>query len=119
MNKKIKKGDNFLKLIPKKNLKYQWIEKEDGRIQIIIPRDKILDKIVRKIFKTPESFKIDLDKIGSFIFKNIDGKNNIEKIAELLKKQFGQEVEPLYKRLITYINILRNNKFITLERRGK
>lgn len=118
MDKKIKKEDNFLKLIPKKNPKYQWIEKEDGLIQVIVPRDKLLDKIVRKFFKTPEHFKIDLDRIGSFTFKNIDGKNNVEDIGNLLKKQFGQEVEPLYERLVTYINILRNNKFITLEKAG-
>lgn len=118
MGKKIKKEDNFLELIPKKNAKYQWIEKEDGLVQVIIPRDKILDKIIRKFFKTPDHFKIDLDRIGSFILKNIDGKNNVEEIGKLLKKQFGQEIEPLYERLVTYINILRNNKFIILERVG-
>ncbi len=118
MSKKIMKSDNFLEYIPKKNDRYRWVQKEDGLIQVIVPRNSILDKIARKLFKTPEQFKIDLDLIGSFICMNIDGSNNVMNIGELLKEKFGEEAEPLYERLGTYINILRNNKIIHLEKAG-
>jgi hypothetical protein len=118
MGKKIKKRDNFLDFIPKKNNGYQWGQKENGLVQIIVPRDGVLDKIVRKLFKTPKQFIIDMDYMGSFICKNIDGTNNIMRIGELLREEFGEEAEPLYERLATYINTLRNNRIIILEKAG-
>ncbi|QEK11868.1 PqqD family protein [Crassaminicella thermophila] len=116
MERKIKKDDNFLELIPVKKESQKWEINEDALVQLIIPRDGILDKIVRVFFKTPKVMRIDLDMLGSCVWKAIDGKRNVKDIAELLKSEFGKEAEPLYERLGTYINILRNNKFITLEK---
>nr|WP_312579805.1 PqqD family protein [Sedimentibacter sp.] len=118
MGKKIKKSDNFLELIPKKADKYQWTEDKDGKIQVTIPRDGLLNKIVRTFFKTPKHYNVDLDCFGSFVFKNIDGNNNVQEIGSLLKNQFGENAEPIYERLVTFMNILRQNKFITLEKAG-
>lgn len=116
MSKKIKKHDNFLELIPKKVDKYQWIEDQDGKIQVIIPRNGLLNKIVRVFKKTPKDYKVDLDSFGSFVFKNIDGHKNVQEIGVLLKNQFGENAEPVYERLTTFMTILRQNKFITLEK---
>ncbi|MDK2800681.1 MAG: hypothetical protein PWP27_2171 [Clostridiales bacterium] len=116
MSQKIKKTDNFLDLIPVIKRNQSWIKKENGLIEIIIPRNKILDRIVRIFHKTPKVMRIELDKVGSCVWKNIDGKKNIEEIGKILKAEFGQEVEPLYQRLGTYINILKNNKFIVLKK---
>jgi len=118
MRKKIKKDDNFLELIPKKNPNYQWIEKEDGLLQIIVPRDRLLDKVVRVIFKTSRQFTIHADSFGSFVLKNINVERNVEEFVIILRKKFGDEIEPLYKRLVTFLNTLRDNKFITLEKAG-
>lgn len=115
MNKKIRKNDNFLELIPVKNSSQKWIINDKQLVRIIIPRDGILDKIVRVFFKTPKEMKIDLDELGSIVWLAIDGKRNIRDIACIVKEKCGEKAEPLYERLGTYINILRNNKFITLE----
>ncbi len=116
MKRKIKKDDNFLELVPVIKKSQEWKLNEEGLVQIIIPRDGILDRIVRKFVKTPKVMKIDLDELGSFVWKLIDGKRNIEEIGQIVESEFGEKVEPLYDRLGTYINILRNNKFITLEK---
>ncbi len=116
MIKRIKKNDNFLDLVPLMKQSQDWETKEDGLIQVIIPRNSILDKIVRIFFKTPEVIRIDLDLLGSSVWRAIDGKRNVKEIAQILKNRFGEDVEPLYERLGTYINILRNNKFITLKK---
>lgn len=113
---KIKKNDNFLELIPIKSKKIQWTELEDGNIQIVIDRKGLLDKVVRRFFNTPEAMRIDLDKYGSCIWKAIDDKRTIEAVGNILKDQYGEEVEPFLERYGTYINILRNNHFITLEK---
>ena len=116
MGKKIDKNDNFLELIPVRSDKISWETIDENLVQIIIPREGILDKIVRTFFKTPKVMRIDLDEQGSCVWNSIDGKRNIDEIGKILKDTFGKDAEPLYQRLGTYINILRNNKFISLEK---
>lgn len=110
--KKNKKEKNYLDFIPMKLEKIDWEERDDGNIQLIVPRESFFDKIAIKLFFAPDKFKIDLDEMGSFIWNNIDGKTSVYQIGELVKGRFGEEAEPLYERLIYYLNILRNNNFI-------
>jgi len=112
--KKVKESENFLDLIINRNEKHSWIELESDIVQIQIHRNTRLDKVVRKIFRTPEVMKIDLDKYGSFIWKEIDGSSDVASIANKFSDNFGEEVEPLYERLIHYVNILKNNEFISI-----
>lgn len=107
--------DNYLDYIPKRIHDISWVSKNNGLIQITIYRDSLFDKIVRKLFFTPDKYKIDLDKKGSFIWKHIDGKRSLYDISQLLRSEFGEEAEPLYKRLIEYTHILKNNKFIEIQ----
>lgn len=116
MNKKVKKNDNFLDLIPTIVDGQDFIEDKDGLIKIIVERNGILERIVRPLAKTPKHMKIDLDSHGSCAWKAIDGVRTVEEIGVIVKEKFGDEAEPLYERLATFLNILRNNKFITLEK---
>lgn len=116
MARKISKDTNFLELVPFKNRDQKWELNNDGSVRIIVMRDGLLDRAVRMFFKTPKEMKIDLDAQGSCVWKGIDNHRNIEEIGTLLSKEFGKDAEPLYQRLGTYINILRNNKFIKLEK---
>lgn len=113
--KKEKKGQNFFEMIPRKSEKIQWKINDNGIIQLIIWRDSKLDKIVRKIFRTPEKTTVDLDEIGSVVWNAIDGENNIFEISKIIKEELGEKIEPLNERLITYMNILKNNDFIKLD----
>jgi hypothetical protein len=36
----------------------------------------------------------------------------VEDIAQLVKAEFGEKAEPLYDRLVKYLQILHNNGFI-------
>lgn len=114
--KKITKDDNFLDLVPVRQDKFRWKDLDNGNVQILIDRNSFLERAVRLIVKTPEVMKIDLDSHGSFIWNSMNGERTIFEIGELVKEKFGEEMEPLYERLSQYINILRNNKFIRLER---
>lgn len=117
MGKKLKKTDNYLELIPKVVDGQDWIEDEQGLVKIVINRNGILERIIRPFVKSPKTMKIELDALGSCVWKAIDGEKTIEEIGGKVKQEFGENVEPLYERLATYINILRNNKFITLEKK--
>ena len=117
MGKKLRKTDNYLELIPIRVKDQDWKEDEDGLVKIIIHRNGLLEKIVRPFVKSPKTMTIDLDGLGSCVWKAIDGKKTVGEIAEEVKQQFGEDAEPLYERLATYVNILRNNKFVTLEKK--
>ena len=105
---------NFLEMVPKKNPNLSWIEIDEKRVQIIIERNSIAEKIARKFFKIPKKAKIDLDEVWSFVWKNIDGKENIFSISKKMKENFGEKIEPVNDRLIQYVRILKNNKFIDI-----
>jgi len=53
-------------------------------------------------------------RFGSFIWKEIDGEQNIYEIGQKVKEHFGKEADPLYERLTTFFRILAENKYITL-----
>jgi glutathionyl-hydroquinone reductase len=112
MLKKKEEMHNFLDLVPKKSSKVKCEQREEELIRLIVPRDSLVDRIVRKLFFTPDAFKIDLDDIGSFVWRQIDGQKTIYEIGQQLKEEFKEEAEPLYERLVQFMNILKNNKFI-------
>ena len=112
MRKRSLRKENSLDLVPNRVSTKEWMINDEGKVQIIIPRNGLLDRMVRLIRNTPKSMKIDLDDYGSYVWQQIDGRKTVSEIGESLKIKYGEDVEPLYERLVTYIKILRNNKFI-------
>ncbi len=98
------------------NPNQKWQLNDDDNVQMIISRMGFLDRFVRLFKNTPKTVFVDLDAIGTFVWKAIDNKKNIATIADELENQFGSEIKPVYERLGLYINILRNNHWITLEK---
>jgi hypothetical protein len=105
---------NLLELIPVKNKKLQTVIREDGLINIVRLRDTLTEKIVCSVFKAPDTLTVKLDEYGSFVWNNINGENTVKEIAHNLKSFFGEETEPVYERLATYIIILKKNDMITI-----
>ena len=68
--------------------------------------------IAQKIFKKPRISHIALDKYGSFVWQQMDGKRNVYDISKLVSERFGKDAEPVVERLVKYIQILYQNKFI-------
>lgn len=105
--------ENKLMLIPVKNNSRIREKKHNGLIEIILPRDGFMDRLVRLIKDTPELMRIQLDDRGSYVWQAIDGSRTIEEIGYLLETEFGEKVEPVYERLAIFLQILRNNGFIS------
>lgn len=105
------KKKNFLDFVPMISSKNTWDEK-DGKVTIHMVNSGFYPWIAQTFFKRPKISHIDLDEYGSFVWKQIDGKNTVGEIALLLKEKYGDDAEPLYNRLVKYMQILRNNRFI-------
>jgi len=104
---------NALLMIPKHNENVCW--EDSANILLRIQRDGSIHKILNKVFKSPLSPTVELDEIGSYVWKMCDGVSNLHEISEKMKTNFGDTIEPVYDRLLQYIGILKNNNFIKLE----
>lgn len=107
-----RQSKNYLDFIPMKNPAFPVSEREDGLVTVTIIRRGIYDKIAQKFFHVPAQSNIDLDKYGSFIWKQISGSRSIYDIGQLIKAKFGEAAEPLYPRLVKFFAILKENRFI-------
>lgn len=110
-----KEDNNFLYYIPKRRSKnIKWKSRDDGNITLIIERNSLLEKILTFMFNTPGTITLDLDNLGSRVWSLCDGEKNIAEIGEIIKSEFGEEAEPIYERLVKFIQLLKNNSLIDL-----
>ncbi len=102
---------NFLDFVPYHSPKITYSE-NDGIITVDMYHKGFYARIAQKLFHRPAVSHIKLDTYGSFVWKNINGENSVDDIAHIIKEKFGRDIEPLYNRLVGYMRILHNNKFI-------
>lgn len=112
--KKILKSANTLDLTPQRI--YSEQKNDDGLITVIIPKfkNKIAVKLVSPRLKS-DHFKIKLDKFGSAVWENINGKTKVEKIIKEVKKKFGDELEQEEERITKFIFQLYSQGFISFK----
>ena len=113
-----KQQTNYLDYIPVISDKHTWSQ-ENGKVTVHMVHRGFYASIAQKFFKRPRVSHIDLDEQGSFVFQQIDGRRTIGEIALLVKEKFPEEDSPLYARLIKYMQILRNNKFVYFQGKDK
>lgn len=113
-----KKSINYLDYIPVHNPQNTWEEK-NGIVTINMVHTGFYSKIAQKFFHKPKVSHIELDEYGTFVWKAIDGQNSVYQIAELIKEKYGEKANPLYDRLVKYMQILRNNTFVIMEGKDK
>ena len=110
--KEKKQKKNYLDRIPVHSDKIGW-QKEDGeKISLLIENKGVFNRLFQKFFKKPKVSYIHLDEMGSFIWLLIDGEKNVYEISEAVKERFGDDCEPLYERLIKYLEMLSGCGFI-------
>lgn len=103
--------NEFLNYIPVKNINY---EEENGIIILLVP--KIAKKYEKLFFKKwlEKPNKIDLDEIGSFIWKNIDGQTSVTEIINLCQSELKEKIEPALDRIKLFLEQMNRNGFIKL-----
>ena len=106
------KRENYLDYVPICNHQNDWSTGDDGVVTVHLIHRGFYAAIAQRIFHTPRVSHIRLDEYGSFLWRRIDGQRTVGQLAEAMKARFGEEAEPLYDRLVRYMQILRNNRFI-------
>ncbi|MFV0556025.1 MAG: PqqD family protein [Lactovum sp.] len=83
----------------------------EGFVRVIKEQNHWSQRYLRKLhFKIPEKSYRTLDAYGSFIFKQIDGKKNIQELGQLLEKEYEEASDQLYERLVIYLEHLELNE---------
>ncbi len=103
-------NDPYLQNIPqiKDTLNYSI---NDEIVTIALANDKPIQRFCRKLgFKIAPVTNVAFDDYSSFIFQHIDGENNIYQIGQLLHAKYGVDAEPLYERLVIFIDFLEDDK---------
>ena len=113
MSKKQIIQNNYLEKIPLQSNQIKWLVGEDGLVTLEIENTGLFNHIAQKLLKKPKISYIHLDRMGSFLWQNMNGKCNIIELGELVKAEFGDEANPLYERLVKYFEILYSYHFIT------
>ena len=112
--KKILKNTNTLDLTP---VRIHSDEKnEDDLVTIIVPKFKneIAKKYVVPRLKS-DVFKFKLDKLGSAVWSNMDGKKDVQEIIRNISSQFGEGLEQAEDRVIKFIFQLYEQKLISFK----
>lgn len=114
-----KQPENYLDFIPIINQQNTWSADDAGVVTIHMVNRGFYNRLAQKVFHTPRVSHIHLDVYGSFLWQQIDGIHTVGQLALIMKQQFGDKAEPLYDRLVKYMQILHNNKFVLFQGRDK
>ena len=93
-----------------------FIKDENGNVTLLKENKGIINKVCQKLLNKPETTKIHLDEMGSFIFPLLDEGIDILSLGEKVKEHFGDKAEPIYERLIKYIKILESYGFVEIKK---
>lgn len=98
-------GFNLLDLKPVRLFEFE-VQAEE-KVTILIPkfRDKLLGKYLQPYLRK-KYYKVKLDKFGSFVWTNCDGRKTVSEIAERLRQKFGAEAEPAVERVAKFVQHL-------------
>ncbi len=116
MAKKDKKQLNLLDCTPVREPDLTWTEDEKGLITLHREHTTFTDRFIHRVTKKPlRQTHIELEEFGTFLWKIMDGRTSLRDLANKLKDEFGESVEPLYPRLTKYVITLKNNRLIFWE----
>ncbi len=116
MANKKKISENYLNFVPEHNPEIKSEIDDEGNVTIFQENKGVFYFITQKLLGKPRVSQIHLDEMGNFIWPLIDGKRTVLEISELVKEHFGEKAEPLYNRLVTYMAMLENYKFIIMNK---
>jgi hypothetical protein len=92
----------------------QWLE-EDSRVVLLMPRYPTLaGRVLGKVLRRSGHIRVKLDEAGSAVWGLIDGNRTVRQIGEEIKGRFGESAEPLYPRLVEFLEILLRNRFVRI-----
>jgi hypothetical protein len=102
----------LLALRPLRNPKLEWHE-EDGHVVLVIKRaHSWRTRALNLLFPLPEEKRVALDKIGTDVWRLLDGKNTVGQIAKLLAREYKIETREAELSLQQYFKELGRRGYV-------
>jgi hypothetical protein len=98
------------------NRRAEWVTADNGLVVVLVPkfRNPLLVKWLMPRLAKPH-FRIQLDDIGSAIWRGCDGRTTVGIIAGRLEQEFGERVRPVEDRLQKFFHQLERGSLLALE----
>ena len=104
-------AEEFLSFVPNR-AELKWTTNDDDLVEITVPKFKSnIGKSLCKLVRKDQNLIAKMDKIGTVVWKNSDGKKTVKDIFEILKKKFPKE-ENLDQRLFLFLSQMRTLNYI-------
>lgn len=102
MKKKNAEPPNMFDLCPRQLV--GWEPGENELVVVLVPkfRNRFALKWVMPRLSKPY-VRVKLDQLGSFTWKQCDGKTTVAEIADRMKNKFGEEAEPVDERVPAFV----------------
>ena len=90
---------------------YVEYEVNKNKIVTVLERqDYKIQRFFRKLkIKIPMYKKVEFDEYCSAVFMQLDGNRTVKEVGENLQHKFGDKVNPLYERLLVFLNHIYDN----------
>ncbi|WP_330604437.1 hypothetical protein [Peptostreptococcus canis] len=110
LNDKIVDNKDVFNIVYKINEDIEYRVSESGIVTILEPQNHKIQIFFRKIgFKIPRYKKLEFDEYSSYVFLQINGVNTIENIGEILYDKYEDKANPLFERLLLFLNHIEVN----------
>lgn len=90
------------------------VEEKDGRVVVIRPKPTTsgLRAPIDWLTYLMAPRRLRLDDVGSFCWRHMDGRHSAGEIAEALRAEFGDSVEPAEERLGQFVRMLQREELV-------
>ena len=106
-------GPNLLDMTPVREV--EWEEDESGVVTLVRSRPRVrgprsMGRWVSFMLAPP---RIRLDEVGSYAWLRMSGTINVGDLAELVREEFGERVDPVNHRLGHLVRLLKRERFVS------
>jgi hypothetical protein len=104
---------NLLELTPAQ--KAGWETAENGNVVVLIPKfqNELLAKWLLPRLRYPH-VRVKLDKLGSFVWKQCDGRTTVAEIADRMRAEFQESASSAEERIRTFLLMLEKSELVNL-----
>ncbi len=105
-------AERFWGLRPRRRL--EWRDVDEQHCVVLRPRlgEGRLGRWLAGCLSDPH-YRIRLDSIGSFVWRACDGETSLSAIAERMRRNFDDSIEPVEERLGRFVQTMQRGRLIT------
>ena len=102
---------------PIRNPNLPYDDREDGTILLRVPLEERggIYKLVSRYVTAPAEKQVELEEIGSYVWRLCDGKHTCEKIASKLKSEYKLTKAEAEASLISFLETLAQRRYLSLD----